>query len=275
MTRAKRGWLAGIAVFFVLIAAGVYLFEWNMLRGPIAKRVEHATGRTLRDQRRPQRAACRARRGSPSKGSCSATRAWAKEPQHGGNRPRSISRSMPLALWRGRVVLPELSLSEARVVAREERAGRGELGVRRARKTTSRAPPEIGALALDRAHIDYRDPAIKTDFATDISTVAAGQKDAGMLKVTGRGRVKGLQGTIDGVVGSVLALASAEQPYPIRMRAVVGATRARVERHAARSAAPQRRGPELRARRRGPRAALPDPRRAAAADAAVQALAGT
>jgi uncharacterized protein involved in outer membrane biogenesis len=49
-----------------------------------------------------------------------------------------------------------------------------------------------------------------------------------MLKVTGRGRIKNLQGTIDGVVGSVLTISSTEQPYPIRMNAVVGATRARV-----------------------------------------------
>src|SRR4029079_8819010 len=34
--------------------------------------------------------------------------------------------------------------------------------------------------------------------------------------------------TIDGVVGSVLALASQENPYPISVRAVLGATRARI-----------------------------------------------
>ncbi|HYH43270.1 MAG TPA: AsmA family protein, partial [Burkholderiales bacterium] len=38
----------------------------------------------------------------------------------------------------------------------------------------------------------------------------------------------GLQGSIDGVVGSVLAISSTEKPYPIRMRAVMGSTRARV-----------------------------------------------
>ena len=39
MSRAKKGWLTGFALLFALIAVGIYMFEWNMLRGQIAKRV--------------------------------------------------------------------------------------------------------------------------------------------------------------------------------------------------------------------------------------------
>ncbi|HEV7800040.1 MAG TPA: AsmA family protein, partial [Burkholderiales bacterium] len=47
MSRSTKRWLTGTAVFVLLIAIGIYFFEWNMLRGPIAKRVEHATGRSF------------------------------------------------------------------------------------------------------------------------------------------------------------------------------------------------------------------------------------
>jgi uncharacterized protein involved in outer membrane biogenesis len=40
-------WLAGIAALVLLVAAGVHFFDWNLLRGPIARRVEQATGRTF------------------------------------------------------------------------------------------------------------------------------------------------------------------------------------------------------------------------------------
>ena len=46
MSRSQR-WLLGIAIFLSLIAVGVYFFEWNLLREPIARRVEAATGRTF------------------------------------------------------------------------------------------------------------------------------------------------------------------------------------------------------------------------------------
>ena len=226
MTNKKRGWLTGIAVVVALIATGVYLFEWNMLRGPIAKRVTQATGRTFAINGDLNVHLSRTPR-ITVEGLALGNAAWSKEPQMAeiGRLDFTID---PFALWRGRVVLPELSVSDARVSLEKNIDGAANWVFDEDKKDESRAPPEIGALVIGRARVSYRDPVIKTDFATDISSVAAGEKDAGMLKVTGRGRVKNLQGTIDGVVGSVLTLSSTEQPYPIRMHAVVGATRARV-----------------------------------------------
>ncbi|MGZ5175761.1 MAG: AsmA family protein, partial [Burkholderiales bacterium] len=49
------------------------------------------------------------------------------------------------------------------------------------------------------------------------------------LKIDARGRVKGFAGTVDGFVGSVLALSSVDKPYPIKLKAVVGNTKARAD----------------------------------------------
>jgi uncharacterized protein involved in outer membrane biogenesis len=227
MTRAKKRWLVSLSVFVALVATGVYLFEWNMLRGPIAKRVEHATGRTfaingdlhVRLSRMPR---------ITVDGLVLGNAPWAKDPTMAeiGRLDFTID---PFALWRGRVVLPELNLTAARVVLERNPDGAANWTFDNDEKKETREPPAIGALVLERSRITFRDPTIKTDFATDVSTVPADQKDAGMLKLAGRGTIKGLQGTVDGVVGSVLALSSAEQPYPIRMRAAVGSTRARVD----------------------------------------------
>ena len=223
MTRSRQAWLAGIGVLLLLIAAAVYIFEWNMLRGPIARRVEHATGRTFAingDLRVHLARTPRITMDGVQLGNAS----WSKTPNMAEIRQLEFTIE-PWALWRGHIVLPELRLSEARIFLEKNAQGvaNWDFGSKK-----DSAPPSIGALVIDRAHIGYRDPATKTDFDTDVSTVAAGQKNAGNLKVTGRGRVKGQQATVDGVVGGVLALTSTANPYPIDVRAVIGATRTHV-----------------------------------------------
>jgi uncharacterized protein involved in outer membrane biogenesis len=227
MTRAKKRWLVSLSVFVALVAAGIYLFEWNMLRGPIAKRVEHATGRAfaingdlhVRLSRTPR---------ITVDGIVLGNAPWAKEPAMAeiGRLDFTID---PFALWHRRVVLPEVNVTDARVVLEKNADGAANWIFDSEKKDDAREPPAVGALTIERSRITYRDPTIKTDFATDVATVPADQKDAGMLRVAGRGTIKGLQGTVDGVVGSVLTLSSAERPYPIRMRAAVGSTRARVD----------------------------------------------
>lgn len=224
MSKFKRNWLAGFSVFFLLIAAGLYVFEWNMLRDPVAGLVERATGRTFAingDLRVRLSLTPRITADGLVLGNAS----WAKDANMAevGRVEFTID---PWAFWRGRVVLPELSISEARVSLEKNAQGVANWDFDNGKKPS--APPSIGALVIDRARVAFRDPALKTDFATEVSTVPADQKNPGMLKVTGRGRVIGQQSTVDGIIGSVLALSSAENPYPINLRAVIGATKVRV-----------------------------------------------
>lgn len=224
MSKFKRNWLVGFGAIALLIATGLYVFEWNMVRGPLAGLVERATGRTfaingdlrVRLSRTPRITADGLVLGNAS---------WAKDANMA--EIGRVDFTIDLwALWRGRVVLPELSVSEARVSLEKNAQGVANWEFDSGKKDS--APPSIGALIIDRAHIGYRDPALKTDFATEVSTVPADQQNPGMLKVTGRGRVQGQQSTVDGVIGSVLALSSTEHPYPINLRAVIGATKVRV-----------------------------------------------
>ena len=227
MSLTGKRWLTGTAVIVLLIAAGVYFFEWNMLRGPIAKQVEKATGRSFAINGDLQVHLSRVPR-ITAEGLVLGNATWARDPNMAeiGRLDFTID---AFALFGGRVVLPELNLSEARVSLEKNAQGIANWQFDPDKKDDDKALPEIGALTLDRARIAYRDPAIKTDVATDISTIPAGETNAGMLKIAGRGSVKGLKSTIDGIVGSVLALSSAEKPYQIKVRAVLGSTKARVD----------------------------------------------
>jgi uncharacterized protein involved in outer membrane biogenesis len=210
-----------------VVGAGVYFFEWNMLRGPIAKRVEQATGRSFAINGDLHVHLSLTPRVT-AEGLVLGNAPWAKEPTMAeiGRLEFTID---PFALWRGRAVLPQLSLTDARLTLEKDADGAANWTFDTQKKDNAREPPAIGALALERTRITYRDPTIKTDFTTDASTVPSGQADAGMLKLAGRGTIKGLQGTVDGVIGSVLTLSSAEHPYPIRLKAAVGSTRTRVD----------------------------------------------
>src|SRR5215212_769892 len=113
MTRAKKRWLVSFSVFVALIAAGVYLFEWNMLRGPIAKRVATATGRTFAINGDLHVLLSRTPRITVD-GLVLGNAPWAKEPTMAeiGRLDFTID---PWALWHRRVVLPQLSVTDARV----------------------------------------------------------------------------------------------------------------------------------------------------------------
>jgi uncharacterized protein involved in outer membrane biogenesis len=226
MTRRSKYWLTGLATLVLLIGAGVYFVEWNWLRVPIAKRVERATGRSFAINGNLDVRLSFVPR-ITAEGLVIGNAPWAREPNMAeiGRVDFTVD---ALALWRGRVVLPEVNLSEARILLEKKTDGAANWDFDTEKKDEKRALPSIGALTLDRAYFGYRDPAIKTDIGTEVSTIPADQKNAGMWKVTGRGRIRGMQATIDGVVGSVLALASAENPYPVNVRAVIGTTKARV-----------------------------------------------
>jgi uncharacterized protein involved in outer membrane biogenesis len=225
MSRRSKHVLGGIAVFLVLIGVGVYFFDWNMLRGPIARQVERATGRTFAiNGDLKVHLALKPR--ITAEGLVLGNASWARDPNMAeiGRLDFTID---ALPLFRGKTIFEEIVLSDARVLLEKNKDGAANWQF----DTTKpqRELPVIHALTIDRSHVGFRDPTIKTDVAVDVSTIAPDQPDAGMLKVTGRGRYKGMTAMLDGAVGSVLALSSADKPYPIKLRAASGATRARID----------------------------------------------
>src|SRR5690349_20133531 len=88
--------------------------------------------------------------------------------------------------------------------------------------------PVIQALNISNAKLAYRDPTTATNVGLTVSTVPAGKPNAGMLAIKGKGQYKAMGASVDGLIGSVLALADGEERYPVNLRAVSGNTTARV-----------------------------------------------
>jgi uncharacterized protein involved in outer membrane biogenesis len=103
------------------MGAGVYFFEWNWLREPIAKRVERATGRSFAINGNPHVRLSLLPR-ITVEGLVIGSAPWAREPNMAeiGRVDFTVD---ALALWRGRVVLPEVNLSEARILLEKKTDG--------------------------------------------------------------------------------------------------------------------------------------------------------
>ena len=226
MTRTKKS-LVGITGCLLLVAAAVYFFDWNLARPYIARKVTESTGRSfaingdleVHLSLRPRIVA---------NGVVMGNAPWSKDPVMAEIR-RADFRIDLLKLLGGRLALPELSLSELRLVLEVNQDGtRNWVFDQRGKQGEF---PAIGALAIDRGSVKYRDPTANTDVAFEINTPLEGipgEADA-MVELTGKGRFKGMPSTLHARGGALLALRNAERPYPIKASAMLGTTMVSVE----------------------------------------------
>src|SRR5262249_2859460 len=76
----------------------------------------------------------------------------------------------------------------------------------------------------------YRDPTTRTNISAEASSATgAGPESSSMLRVAALGRFKGMPAKMDGEMGHLLELRTAENPYPVKLRGTIGATRARID----------------------------------------------
>ncbi len=228
---ATRGfkWAAALSVApFLLAALLIALFGWNWLRAPIEHQVSSATGRSfairgdleIHLSLHPRIVANDLVFGNAA-GSAQANMAEIK---------RLDFRIDLLKLLAGRVVFPEIALSEPHVVLEVGSDGTPNWRFTASDKNTPFEFPDIGALTIDHGSAIYRDPAIKTDLAFEVKTPADGKDiPGGGLEMTGQGRFKGLATTLHAQGGALLSLRSADQPYPLKLSATLGATKAVID----------------------------------------------
>jgi uncharacterized protein involved in outer membrane biogenesis len=225
----STGQRLGLVAFFLaaLVAAGVYFFEWNMLRGFIAEKVSNATGRRFEingdlsvDLSLTPRIVAR--------GIVLGNAGWSTEPNMAEIGALDFTLDAR-RLFDRRIVIPRVTISDARMVLEKHADGtpNWDLG---AQGPSDWGPPEVAGLTIDRGRIDYRDPATKTRVTVDASSVPGTGPDAAeMLKIAATGQVKGMPTRVNGEVGSVLELRTPENPYPVKLQGTVGSTRARID----------------------------------------------
>lgn len=218
--RRRWRWLAA-----ALAAAGlgVALFDWNMLRGPLASVASAQLGRTVHID-------------GPLD-----LRPWSFHPvlsvqgvrlanvpggraEHMASAGR-LSVTVDLAaLLRGEVILESLEIDQGELHLEEGRDGRGNW-------LFGQDDPGAAAPRLRIVQVRIRDsrvsaelPSRKTSVQVEVAT-----GDEGRIRFTARGRYQGQALAVDGEAGSVPGLIDGRLPYPLKAAGTIGATRFRID----------------------------------------------
>ena len=222
-------WIAGVsaAVVALLILLAAFL-DWNWLRAPIARWVSSATGRSVAINGdlnvhlslRPRIVA---------NGIVLGNAEGSREPAMAEIK-RLDFRIDLLKLLTGMVELPELALSDPRLLLEVNGDGVPNWNFKKEDKDKSFRLPTIHKLTIDHGSVMYRDPAINTEMAFALKTLERdrGRPESG-LELEGKGRFKGLPTTLHARGGALLSLRDAEHPYPILASATLGSTKAGID----------------------------------------------
>ncbi len=225
MTRTRK-WLVWIAACLLLLVTAVYFFDWNLARPYIARKVTSSTGRSfaingdldVRLSLWPRIIANDVVMGNAD---------WSKDPIMVEIK-RADFRIDILKLLGGHLAFPEISLSELHLVLEVNKDGVPNWASDQPGK--QQEFPAIAALAIDHGTVKYRDPTINTDLAFELNTLAATRDDPeSMLEAAGTGRFKGMETKFHARGGALLALHSADRPYPIKAGATLGTTKASID----------------------------------------------
>lgn len=225
MTRTRK-WLVGIAVSLLLLVTAVSLFDWNLARPYIARQVTSTTGRSfaingdlkVHVSLRPHIIANDVVMGNA---------AWSKYPVMAQIK-RADFRIDLLQLLIGRLAFPEISLSELHLVLEVNNDGTPNWIFGKQDKQSRL--PSIGALAIDHGSVEFRDPTTDTDLALELHTLTATSDDpVSRVEVTGAGQFKGMETRLQARGGALLTLSNAVLPYPIKITATLGTTKASID----------------------------------------------
>ena len=210
--------LAAVALLVVLL---LMMFEWNMLRGPIERRVSAATGREFHihgDLDVDLSLKPRVRVG----------------PMTLGNVPGAIEPLMAsvdsldlrfdlLRAISGDVVLYDVTVAQPDVLLEKDVKGRGNWTF----PSGDAEWPSIQQLLVDHGTLVYRNLPNKTDMQFEVSSGKPGAGDRlAPLNLSGKGRYAGNALQLDGRVESPLTLQEPGKPYRIDIKARAGATHA-------------------------------------------------
>lgn len=223
MNRTQK-WLIGIAGFLIIVFVALYFFDWNLLRPYIARKVTHATGRSfaingdfnVHLSLHPRIIANDIVMGNA---------VWGREPNMAQIK-RLDFRVDLLQLLAGHLNIPDIALSEPRVVLEVNKDGTPNWVFKAQDKDQPTQIPEVGALVIDHGSATYRDPRINTDLTLEVNTLDGQQGGESMVEVKGKGIFKGMPSTVKARGGALLSLRNADHPYPINAHAVLGTTKA-------------------------------------------------
>ena len=209
-----------LAAVFLLIILLLMLFEWNMLRGPVERRVSAATGRDF--QIHGDLDVDLSLRPRVSLGRMTlANVPGAVQPQMATVDSLEFRFDL-LKLFAGDVVLSDVRVGKPNLLLEKDAKGRGNWTF----PSGNAEWPTIQQLSVDSGQLVYRNLPNKTDMKFAIASGDAAGSRLAPLNITGDGRYAGNQLQLEGRVESPLALKDSGKPYQIDLKARAGATHA-------------------------------------------------
>ncbi|MBB5190167.1 uncharacterized protein involved in outer membrane biogenesis [Silvimonas terrae] len=226
-TKRKRIWPVVLAVIVALIALAIYLFNWNMLRGPIAQRVSDKLGRPFAIT-----GDLHVRLGwTPTitaEGLTLANAPWSKTPTMATL--QKLEFDLPLKpLLHQEIQLPRVVLTAPDVTLEQNAQGQNnwtfdQLTSSPAASKASAPAVKLGQVNVDHGHVHYLD-AEGSDIHAAVSTRNGLQGADAAIDVAAKGAFRKLGFNVSATGGGVLDLRSADQPYPLAASGTVGQTR--------------------------------------------------
>jgi AsmA family protein len=216
----RKAWiLVGLAG---AIAAAIALFEWNMLRGPLAEYIEAKVDRPVTIDgnlhvdlsRQPVITADSVTLGNVP-GSAERTMARAQ---------RVAVRVDLASLWHGAAVFPEVTLVQPQVVL--ERGADGRANWELAPAGDLGAVPRIDRLSIEDGTVRFRHLETGTDVTVKVASSSAPGNGKTPVQFSGSGRLRNRPFTIEGSAASLLALENQDRPYALDVSVRAGGTSA-------------------------------------------------
>ncbi|MEO6319343.1 MAG: AsmA family protein [Polaromonas sp.] len=221
LSTTLRRWLAGLAALLVVLVLLVYFFPWDALRGPINRYVSEQLGRRFEIT---QHLSVNVGRTTTvrAQGVEIANPEWAHDPYLLKASAAEFDINL-LPLLFGKVVLPRISLTEPRVGLQIEPDGRRTWALSRDTSDTS-AVPEIGAVVVDKGHVNYRARGQGANLDVQFSLAQESGNEL-PLSYKASGKWKNGAFTASGRAGGVLKFSQDTQaPFPLEVNAVAGRT---------------------------------------------------
>jgi len=218
-TRTRRMLVAASGIAALLIVAA-WLFDWNLAKPYIERRISQATGRQF-EIHGNLRVHLSLHPLVEADGITLANAGWSQR-QPMLDVKRIVFR---IDLWRllqGDIDLPEVTAHEPQVVLERAADGRRNWVFRRDADPTGHTP-HIGHLRLDHGTLTFDDAKPHTRIILDVNTDAKSPHSRA-TSFSARGEFKSLPFSANGRGGDVLALADTSAPFPIEASLRVGTT---------------------------------------------------
>lgn len=217
-TRSKK--IAFIfGVLFVLAVIFIAWFDWNMMKPYIERQVTEKTGRefviegdlNVRLSLNPLVSA---------EGLSLANADWGTEQPMLGVDKLSFRVSLS-DLFMGNIVLPEVSISQPKIILEKSVDGKRNWDLKKEEKEAEL--PKIGRLTLDHGTLTFRDPKTETNVTVKISTDSTSTDAREVpINLAAEGKFTGLKFTSQVHGGEIASLADKTFPYPVKGKIQIG-----------------------------------------------------